>query len=167
MRHRFWPKAMLALALVCSTYAWAQQKGPIDPDRIAAAKELMDATGATKSMEVMVNIMAEQLKPLMLRAYPGKEKEVSEGIEVMVKRMHQNSNELLEAILPLYAERFSVAEMREVIAFAKSPTGAKFVAASPEISQQSAAIGNAWGRRIGMEAAKEIQSRIPNPEEHK
>jgi Uncharacterized protein conserved in bacteria (DUF2059) len=54
---------------------------------------------------------------------------------------------MLELTAPLYAERFSTAELKEAIAFYKSPTGAKFIAAQPQILEQSIAIGQSWGAR--------------------
>jgi Uncharacterized protein conserved in bacteria (DUF2059) len=79
------------------------------------------------------------------------------GVVTDVKRMLERTNEALELIVPRYAERFSVAELKEVIALYKSPTGAKFIGAQPQIMQQSIAIGQAWGRRIGEEIQGELR----------
>ena len=160
MRNKSRLRAILAVALVCCAPAWAQQKPPLDPERIVAAKELLEVTGAAKGFATALIGMREPLRQLALRANPGKETEVSSALDLVVKRMLERTNEALELIVPLYAERFSVAELKEVIAFYKSPTGAKFIGAQPQIMQQSMAIGQAWGRRIGEEIQEEYRKEL-------
>jgi uncharacterized protein len=163
MRHKFWLRATLALALASSAPTWAQQRAPIDPERLAVAQELLEVTGTAKSFAILLNGMREPLRQMALRANPGKETEVSRVLDLVFERMRERTKEVLDLIVPLYAERFSVAELKEVTAFYQSPTGAKFIAAQPEILQQSMALGQAWGRRIGEEAQgelnRELQSR--------
>jgi uncharacterized protein len=159
MRHIF-IRAVLPLALVCSTPTWAQQSAPIDPERLAAARELLEVTGATKGAEIMMNAMSKSLLQLFSNANPGKEKEVSIAFDLLLKRMLGRAHEMLELTAPLYAERFSTAELKEAIAFYKSPTGAKFIATQPQILEQSIAIGQSWGRQIGEEFRVELTNEL-------
>jgi uncharacterized protein len=87
MRHIFWIRAVLPLALVCSTPTWAQQGAPIDPERLAAARELLEVTGATKGAEIMMNAISKSFLQLFSNANSGKEKEVSIAFDLLLKRM--------------------------------------------------------------------------------
>ena len=167
MRHKFSLRATLALALCFSAPAWAQQTAPIDPERLAAAKELLEVTGAAKGFAIGLTAMREPLEQMALQANPGKEREISKVFDLAFERMRERTKEVLDLVLPLYAERFSVDELKEVTAFYQSPTGAKFIAAQPQIVQQSMTIGQTWGRRIGEEVQSdlnaELESRGLNP----
>ena len=62
------------------------------------------------------------------------------------QRASVKEEELTDQIVPLYAARFSVAELNEVLAFYHSPVGKKLAAALPEIGQQSVKLEQAWGK---------------------
>jgi hypothetical protein len=160
MRTKSWLTTMLVLAFVGWAPVWAQQMAPIEPERLAAAKELLQVTGAAKGFEAALIGLREPLQQLALKANPGKEADISQTLDTVFKRMLERKAEALDLIAPLYAERFSVAELNEVIAFYKSPTGAKFTSAQPQILQQSMAIGQVWGRRIGEEIQREFQKEL-------
>jgi hypothetical protein len=65
-------------------------------------------------------------------------------------------NELIEEIVVIYTTNFTVAEMKDIIAFYRGPTGQKFLAKAPIIAQQSMAAGQKLGAKIG----RETQSRM-------
>ena len=160
MRTKSWLRAMLVVTFVGCASVWAQQMAPIEPERLAAAKELLQVTGAAKGFEVALLGLREPFQRLALKANPGKEADISDILDTLFKRVLERKAEALDLVAPLYAERFSVAELNEVIAFYKSPTGAKFISAQPQILQQSMAIGQVWGRRIGEEVQREFQKEL-------
>jgi uncharacterized protein len=160
MQSKSFLRAMLFVVTVCCPPAWGQQIAPVEPERLAAAKELLRVTEAAKGFEAALIGMREPLQRLALKANPGREADVSGTLDTVFKRMLERKTEALDLIAPLYAERFSVAELNEVIAFYKSATGAKFISAQPQIIQQSMVIGQAWGRRIGEEIQHELQKEL-------
>jgi hypothetical protein len=54
-------------------------------------------------------------------------------------------------------------ELNGIVAFYKSPVGAKFAAVQPGIMRQSMALGQRWGQQIGIdldaEAKRELKKR--------
>jgi hypothetical protein len=71
--------------------------------------------------------------------------------------------ELTDQIVVVYATNFTVAEMKDIIAFYRGPTGQKLLAKGPVIAQQSMAAGQQLGAQIG----RELQSRIIEAEEER
>src|SRR6516164_4310018 len=105
MRTKSRLRAMLFVVFVCCAPVWAQQMAPIEPERLAAAKELLQVTGAAKGFEVALIGLREPLQQLALKANPGKEAEVSGTLDMVFKRVLERKAEALDLIAPLYAER--------------------------------------------------------------
>ena len=64
-------------------------------------------------------------------------------------REKANFEDLIYDIVPVYAKHFTHDEIKKLIEFYQSPVGRKFVEASPQLMQDSTAIGQRWGERLG------------------
>jgi hypothetical protein len=81
----------------------------------------------------------------------------------LTTRFMERKSEALDLIAPLYAEKFSLSDMRDIAAFYASPTGQKLMIVLPEITQRSLQLGMTWGQRIGQvvdaEAKRQFRQR--------
>jgi uncharacterized protein len=75
---------------------------------------------------------------------------------VMLEAMNSRVGEMMDRVAKIYATTFTVAELNEINAFYRGPTGQKFVERMPGIMQQSLAVGQEFGRTVGAE----LQSRM-------
>jgi len=155
--------ALLVLACVAGT-SMAQQRAPAaDPARIAAAKELFIASGQDAQFDTVINAVTRNLGGLFKQQQPGHGRTIDEVTAAMAAKFIARKSEMMDAIAPLYAERFTVAELAEVTAFYRTPVGRKLTATQPEIMQQSMQLGMQWGQRIGHEVEqgfrRELKSR--------
>jgi hypothetical protein len=73
------------------------------------------------------------------------------------------TDELLDLIVPIYDRNLTQDDVKELIKFYESPTGKKFVAVLPQITQQSMAVGEKWGRELAERIVKKLQSQQPSP----
>lgn len=64
--------------------------------------------------------------------------------------------ELEEMIAPIYDRHFSTSDLRELLAFYRTPIGRKFLAAQPALLQESTIAGQEWGRRIGAAVGEQL-----------
>lgn len=153
----------LALVLFAAAPVAAQQKPPIDPAAVTAAKELLLAMGSMKQFEVAINTMSRGLAEAFKKQAPGKGKEIDEVMGLMANKFNARKDEMLLLVAPLYAEKFTVGELTEIGNFYKTPIGQKMIATQPEILQRSMQIGMNWGQAIGqeveLEARKELKKR--------
>lgn len=151
--------ALLAAALAFSCVPAAAQTGAPTAESAAAAKQLMDAINARSLMQASMQHMTQQL-PDMLRAMTGSVMESKgKGLSAADRKAMQAE---LEKILPgmmasmqkifgdpalldelerettaIYARNYTVEEMRELLAFYRSPVGAKMLATMPKVMQES------------------------------
>jgi uncharacterized protein len=154
--------AAMAIALLVAAPAFAQQKAPanVDPKAITAAKELLVAMGSMKQFEVAINTMSRGMAQAFKQQAPAKGKEIDEVMELMAAKFNARKEEVLGMVAPLYAEKFTLAELTEIGAFYKTPIGQKMIATQPEILQRSMQLGMAWGQAIGQEVEAEARKEL-------
>ena len=69
---------------------------------------------------------------------------------------------LLEKIIPLYDKYYTIEDLKAVNAFYESTVGQKVLSTLPKIMQESMAIGQEWGEKIGEQAAAEAEKELKN-----
>jgi len=115
-----------------------------DSTKTATVRRLMELT---KTGEAIVRGM-EAAVPAQRRAYPDVPDEVWDAF---LARARQKLPQILDSLVPVYATRFSQAELNELIKFYSSPVGHHLSDAQPEILRESLEIGGRWGEIIGRE----------------
>lgn len=146
----------LATVLVFAPLLRAQaQDNPTDPERIAAAKELIEVTGARKQIELMLDMMKQGLGAGARElGNPAAAAQAEEDFAAFTAKFTGYRDQMVEEFASLYAERFTAAELREIAAFYRSGAGAKFISAMPELMQQGAQIG----QKYGLMAVRELKA---------
>jgi hypothetical protein len=141
--------------LACAGPAAAQQPTP-SASAIATAKELLQAKGATAMFEPLLPGMIESTKNSFLPSNPSLFKEFNEVAAKLRSELAPRRDEVVNQIARIYAQRFSEAEMKEVIAFYKSPTGKKFATDEPAVIEQGLQQAEQWARAM----SEEVMSRF-------
>jgi hypothetical protein len=140
--------AAFAFAFIaCAGPAAAQQPQPT-PGAIATAKELLTIRGATNMFDPLIPGVIESAKNAFLPTNPGLFRELNEVAALLRTQFAARRNEIIDEIARLYAQRFSEAEMKEVIAFYKTPVGKKFVLDEPAVIDQGLARTQAWTNKL-------------------
>lgn len=152
------------LAVLCTACifavpsAFAQATAPTDPALTAAVRELMEVTGSRKMMTVMMDQMTKQMPAHMeqgmiaainankkLNAAQKKEAlatvsvEVKKGVDEIITTMNDPVmlDELFAEMTPLYARHFTLAEIKEITAFYRTPVGAKMLRTMPALMNEA------------------------------
>jgi hypothetical protein len=123
---------------------------------VAAARELVDTMRLTDQFKAMLPNILQAVKPMIAQNRPDVTRDLDALTPVMLEGMTANVTALADEMAAVYAKNFSAAELRDLITFYKTPTGQKLLDRTPAITQQSLAVGQAWGQKI----AGELQSRM-------
>src|SRR5665811_1550332 len=113
--------AALALA---GPVAYAQQPSAA---AIATAKEIVTVTGATSLFNPLIAGVVEQAKLLFLQQNPGLSKDVNEIAIKIRNDLAPRFDELVNDVARNYAIYFTEQELKDVLAFYKSPAGKKLI----------------------------------------
>lgn len=144
----------IAVVLVLAAPATAQEN-PADPERVAAAMELIEVTGAKKQIELMLDMMKQGMGAGARESGRGEaDAQAEKDFAAFSAKFKSYRDQMVEEFASLYAERFTAAELKEVSAFYRSGTGAKFISAMPELMQQGAQIG----QKYGLMAVRELKA---------
>ena len=161
LRARILALAFLALAWPAAASV-AQAQAP-DPERLAAAKEMMEASRVDRQFAQVIPLLLDHLKESFSRVAPERREIIENVFEQMQSKFVSRRSELLDEIAVLYAQRLEAAEMWAVAKFYRSPVGSKLIDVQPEIMQESILAGQRWGARIGQvieeEARRELKRR--------
>jgi uncharacterized protein len=141
--------AALALAWLAGTGPAAAQQPTASA--VATAKELLAAKGAVAMFDPLIPGIIESTKNTILPSNPALYKDLTEVAAKLRTDLAPRGSEVIEEIARLYAQRFTEAEMKEIIAFYKSPVGKKFVADEPAIIDQGLSRAEAWSKRMSDE----------------
>jgi len=151
--------AALCCALLATPVA-AQQSPAVDPERVAAAKDMFKAMGQEAQFEAVINTMMRGMAQQLKQQRPAAAAQIDEATTLMIEKFRARKGEMVDLTAALYAEKFTAAELREVVAFYVSPIGKKIVSEQPAILQRSMVAGMEWGRRIGVEADRELRQEL-------
>ena len=145
--------AWLLLGMVALPVTLAAQtsggSGAPDPARLKVARRVVQASGAEaiilKSIELTLPGQRAQSPTIP-----------AEFWERFLVKARADVGVLVDSLAPVYATRFTKAELEQLLAFYESPVGRRVVADQPAIAQESQQLGMRWGTRMGAAIAVEM-----------
>jgi uncharacterized protein len=135
----------------------ASSKANVDPARLGAARDLLDATNTDAQFTTIIPLMFKQMRESLPAQGPQQQAEVGKVFDEIEKQFLARRSEIVDQIAVLYASKFSADEMKALADFYRSPVGQKFIAAVPELAADAMRMGNVWGQKIGREAEEKIR----------
>ena len=144
--HRAIRVATVAVALLlASPAAYAQQPSAA---AMATAKEIVTVTGATALFNPLVAGVVEQAKLLFLQQNPGLAKDLNEIATKMRSDLAPRFSELVNEVARNYAVNFTEPELKDVLAFYKTPAGKKLLSEQPKVVDASLKFAQTWANTL-------------------
>jgi hypothetical protein len=124
---------------VAAQTAGATSKPPLDPERIAIARQIYDEIGVS-TLQSMSKTMISSLQSAMTKTVSGLDAQrqqamldaVADSVSFMIPKA-------VDATVDAMAEDFDKTELKDILAFYTSPTGRVMIHKMPQIMQQSTA----------------------------
>lgn len=129
-------KALVAVALsagilALSVPAMAQE---VPPEQLALARKYIDLTDRAAIFEVtMVEIGIGTMRQIITQN-PEIIEQTDAAISKTLEEYRGRKGELLDQFARVYAVRFTIEELQEIVAFYESPTGQKLATANTEVN---------------------------------
>jgi len=139
---------VLGLALA-SAPAGAQQQPPLkpaSPAAIAAAKELLAMKNASAMYASAVPNIVQRTKETLLQNNLNYQKDLNEVAVIVAQRLAGREKEIGEGMAKIYASEFTEQELKDLVAFYKSPLGQKLLSTEPKAVQSSMGYMNEWAQ---------------------
>ena len=151
---------MLALGLafaLCIGVADAQQPSA---SAIATAKEVITAKGAAAIYSPLVSGVIERTKSVFLQTNPMLGKDLNEVATKLHTEYATRSAEIVNDVAKLYASRFTEQELKDILAFYKSPLGRKLIVEEPAILDQSMKNAQVWAENFSQEVIAKMRTEM-------
>jgi hypothetical protein len=148
---------LLALVLAAISPAQAQQP---TANALALAKEIIIVKGGNAIYEPVVPQVVEQARGLFLQSNPMLSKDINEVAAKLQAELTPRTAELLNDGARLYAAKFTEQELKDVLAFYKSPVGRKVITQEPVILDQSGSNVDAWANKLADEVIAKFRAEM-------
>ncbi|HLF22319.1 MAG TPA: DUF2059 domain-containing protein, partial [Burkholderiales bacterium] len=112
---------------------------------------------ATALFNTLIAGVVEQAKLLFLQQNPGLSKDVNEIASKMRNDLAPRLNELRGEVARIYAARFNEQELKDLLAFYKSPVGKKYVEQQPQIADASLRFAQNWANKLSDEVIAKMR----------
>lgn len=168
--------AVLA-GLALATVAVAQQR-PAAPQRPAAAaaatpqppeptpaallmaKEIIEMKGATTTFDPLVTGVIEYHRNLLIETNPNLARPLREVAAKLVAEMQPRRIELQQSLARAYAQHFTEQELRDALAFYRTPLGKKLVTEEPKAMESAMKRADEWSRNFADEIVEKIRAEM-------
>jgi hypothetical protein len=119
--------AALGLALILSAPAFAQTAAPaITPSHLQLAREAAELTGISASLESIYTEFSTRTKQLVGTTRPEMKKDMDAVIEALKPEADAKRTEIMVTASEIFARKINEADLKEVVAFFKSPVGQRY-----------------------------------------
>jgi len=150
--------AVVGLALFGFVGAAAAQKP--SPAAVAAARELIEIKGASQLYNpVLVGIILRS-RDTLLQTNPNLSVDLNAAAQQLRRDYEPRLESLKQQIAGLYAARFSEKELKDALAFYKSPLGVKLSTVEPQVIDQSMAVANKWAEELVEEVLERLRAEM-------
>jgi len=115
---------------------------------IQTAKEVVKVTGATALFTPLIPGVVEQAKNLFLQQNPALSKDLNEIAVQMRADLAPRLEELNIEVAKLYAAHFTEAELKDLLAFYKTPVGMKLISEQPKVGEEGLRFAQDWANQL-------------------
>jgi uncharacterized protein len=150
---------LLALVLAATSSAALAQQQP-SANAIALAKEIIAVKGGNQLYDPVIPQIIERARTIFIQSNPMLVTPINEVAAKLRAELTPRVNELINDGAKLYAARFTEQELKDALAFYKSPLGRKIITQEPIILDQSAANMDTWANKFAEEVISKFRAEM-------
>ena len=144
-------KFLLSLLFVVVLVTPFSAKAEVDPAKITVIKELMVLTKFGQISEMMATQTAKATVEAMKQQQPPVDPKVIAVVQDEVQLFLKEElakDTFSQMIYPIYDKHFTTQELTDLVAFYKTPLGAKVLQELPVLTQEAMIVGQQWGQSL-------------------
>lgn len=116
--------------------------------QVAAARQLVIASGMERSFKPMVPQLMGQIVPLLTRTRPELKTNLQATLTKLEPEFAKKGDEMTDVAAKIYARRMSQAELDQAAAFFDSPVGKKYVEVQPAMLDEVVVAMQTWTQTL-------------------
>lgn len=152
---------LLAAALIACLGLMPQaQAQEYSESHLDAAKKVMEVSGATKRLDVILPEMAQAAKTGLIGARPDKEEEISNTVDSTAIELAPRRGDLENEIAQVYAKLFTEDELTTMYEFYSSDTGKKLLSETPILFREIDRAAKVWRVGLGRDLQEAVRTKL-------
>ena len=150
--------AVAAALLALCDYGFAQQKPTAAA--IETAKEIVQIKGGENLFGSLIPGVIEQGKAMFEQQNPALSKDLTTVAAKLRTELAPRMSEVNIEVAKAYASHFSEAELKEMLAFYKSPLGRKMTSEEPKALAQAVNFAQEWAQKFSEEVLTKYRAEM-------
>ena len=151
--------ALLGAALLAFGNAALAQPKP-SAEAIDSARQIVALKGGDNLFAALIPGVIEQGKAMFEQQNPALGKDLSTVAAKLRTDLAPRVNELNDQIARTYAAHFTESELKELLAFYKSPVGRKMTAEEPKAIQEGMMFAQEWSTKFSDEVLRKFREEM-------
>ncbi len=127
---------------------------------VALAKELIILKGGNAMLDPVVPGVIESAKNVFLQTNPMLGKDLNDVAAALRKEYDPKRDELVTQMARVYAQKFTDAELKDLLVFYKSPLGKKMITDEPQIIDQSMSRTQSWANSFSEQVMQRFRAEM-------
>jgi hypothetical protein len=133
----------------------------VDPERLALAQKILAETHTQENMSAMIDTMLPTIVAGFRRQSPNLPEDTYKMIgQMLTDEMRKELPPFVQASAQIYANHFTLDDLKALDAFYQTPAGQKVVSETPKIFQETMPLGRIWGREAAQAAMQRVMEQL-------
>jgi hypothetical protein len=133
---------------------------PLSPASLAAAKEILTLKNANAMYANAVPGLVAQARNALTQQNLNYQKDLDEVAVVVAKTLTGREKEIGDGMAQIYATEFTEQELKDLVAFYKTPLGQKLITNEPRAIQLSMTWMQQWGQAFSEKVNEEFRNEM-------
>ena len=138
--------------------AKAQQQP--SPAAVALSRQILELKGGLSIFDPVIVGVVEHHKNLLVQVNPTAASDLEPIAQRLRKDLQPRLTEVHDEIARGYAEQFTVAELKELLTFYKSPLGKKVIEGEPKALDTASGRVEAWAEKLASEVTATMRNEM-------
>ncbi len=136
------------------------ENGAPAPEHVAKARQLILATGISRSFEIIIPEFMDQIGITLTQSRPDLVRDMNVVLADLKPEFDKQSEEMVDQSARIYATLLSEKEIDSVLAFFNSEAGRKYVGAQPLFLNQLVSGMQAWQQKISINMMARVRQEM-------
>jgi len=152
--------AILVALFGIAGMAHAQQAKAPSAAQQKLARQVVDMSGVSRSFEGAIPQVFQQVYGIYVQQNPDLSKEIAGVLQDLIPEFDKRKEEISGLMAQVFAEKFTEAELNDLVTFYNTPTGKKYVATTGDIGRESLAKIQEWSLTLNKQLTDRLRAEM-------
>ena len=159
-RNSLWFAQIAATIFACHLLIGEVSAQQPSPAAVALGREVVEIKGGAAMFDPIIVNVVEQTKGSLLQTNPQLSKDLNDVGAQLRNEFTPRRTEMIAEAGRLYAAAFTEAELKDMVAFYKTPLGKKMLEREPVVLDQTFNFMQQWAPRVGEEVMNRFRAEM-------